>query len=758
MTHSDLVISLSDSAGCQGEKVGGKGEKLARLMASGFNVPAGFCLTVDAYRLFVREADIEAEIRVELGRKPLADMRWEEIWDTALRIRSAFLRSAIPDSISEALLHHLKRLNSQAPLAVRSSSGAEDSAGASFAGLHESIVDVSGFDQLTDAIRIVWASLWSDAALLYRKEMNLDPARSAMAAVIQEFRPGGPSGVAFTRDPRDTDLDQSIVEAVPGANSELVDGLLEPDRWIISRSSRQVIRFDQGARPDSKGKGPLVSADDLTHLYDRILAVESSFGWAADIEWTGRGPDLTILQARPITSGTAQSEDDRRQWYLSLRPKLNELKMLAARVSQDLLPRLEREAEEMAGRSADKADDRELAKIIKERLNAVKNWRRTYYDEFIPLAHGVRQLGIYYNNEVKPANPYEFMTLLGGQDLIAFRRNQLIDHLARTVRQDQDLKSALTDLLTQPDSTLPDNWRPTLEQVGNPGSMQEFLKSLDHLMTGFSQVSFEGETLAGHPEIYLSTVLQLSEKPPLAEQTTTRETDPVTTRDIENRLMNAVGSDRHEEARQVIELGRLSWKLRDDDNILIGRLESLLLEALNNAGQRLIARGCLDQYERLSDGAALILADALLYPPEEPLNLTDPDAAHPSPQKTDQLRPRQLVGQPAGPGFATGPARRVTGLDDLRQFRRGEVLICDAIQPTMTHVVPLAAAIVERRGGMLIHGAIIARELGIPCVNGVADAADLIATGEKVAVDGYLGIVTVGEPELDLEKKARTSN
>jgi pyruvate,water dikinase len=71
----------------------------------------------------------------------------------------------------------------------------------------------------------------------------------------------------------------------------------------------------------------------------------------------------------------------------------------------------------------------------------------------------------------------------------------------------------------------------------------------------------------------------------------------------------------------------------------------------------------------------------------------------------------------------------------------------------MTHLVPLAGAIVERRGGMLIHGAIIARELGVPCVNGVPRATELLRDGELVTVDGYLGIVTVGLPDFDLERE-----
>jgi len=76
-------------------------------------------------------------------------------------------------------------------------------------------------------------------------------------------------------------------------------------------------------------------------------------------------------------------------------------------------------------------------------------------------------------------------------------------------------------------------------------------------------------------------------------------------------------------------------------------------------------------------------------------------------------------------------------------FKAGEILVCDAIDPNMTFVVPLSAGIVERRGGMLIHGAIIAREYGLPCVTGVPDAVEFIRTGDIVTVDGYLGIVII---------------
>jgi pyruvate,water dikinase len=107
------------------------------------------------------------------------------------------------------------------------------------------------------------------------------------------------------------------------------------------------------------------------------------------------------------------------------------------------------------------------------------------------------------------------------------------------------------------------------------------------------------------------------------------------------------------------------------------------------------------------------------------------------------VRARQLIGQPAVKGLAAGPARVIREISEIRQFKSGEVLVCDAIDPNITFAVPLAAAIAERRGGMLIHGAIIAREYGIPCVTGIPDLTGKIETGDFVTVDGFLGIVTI---------------
>jgi pyruvate,water dikinase len=127
----------------------------------------------------------------------------------------------------------------------------------------------------------------------------------------------------------------------------------------------------------------------------------------------------------------------------------------------------------------------------------------------------------------------------------------------------------------------------------------------------------------------------------------------------------------------------------------------------------------------------------------------NPVAKRPKRQQTQkpEWEARQLKGQPAGKGLATGGARVVSGDADLFEFKKGEILVCDAVEPNMTFVVPLASAIVERRGGMLIHGAIIAREYGIPCVTGIPDATALIKTGDSVTVDGFLGLVIIEHRE-----------
>jgi pyruvate,water dikinase len=736
-SNRQWVIPLAEAADADEGLIGGKASKLAKLARADFRVPDGFCITAEAYEHFLSASNIASVIRMELGRKPFGSMRWEEIWDTALRIRNAFVSRPLPTPVRQAVSAATVELGINKAYAVRSSAPEEDSAARSFAGLHESVVGVVGVNAILDAIRVVWASLWSDAALLYRQELSLDPSHSCMAVLVQEMIDQDRSGVAFSRDPRDTKQDHAIVEAVPGPCSDLVDGLVDPDRWILKRSSGDVISWRPGQRNGEENQTPILDISDLQVLLQQLLRLESLFGWSPDMEWTGRGDHLTLLQARPITT-TIPESDDQRQWYLTLRPGRRRLSALAERVSNELIPQWEQLGESFAAEAIEGYDNTRLAQAIEERWAALQEWKQIYRDDFIPFAHGVRQLGTYYNDALQPQDPYEFVGLLKGERMVATQRNQALEKLAGELKANSPLFDVLRNAARQD----------ALEKAKTlPGGL-DFVRGFEELLNDYMDVAYGGQRLSDRPDLILESIMEMARS---SHRFRPQSADQVAI-DLQQRLLDAVSDANRKEALEVIRVGRLSWRLRDDDNVLIGRVESQLLRALDVAAGRLVASGRLDQSVTLSESASSVIAKALRDPLGGAVVLSNKhEKASTSPSASVEASPRQLIGQPAAPGLATGAVRIVRDTEGLRRFRTGDVLVCDAIQPAMTHLVPLACAIIERRGGMLIHGSIIARELGIPCVNGILDVVELLSDGDLVTVDGYLGIVTVGAPLFDLE-------
>jgi pyruvate,water dikinase len=744
------VIPLSETPQVDEGLIGSKASKLGQLAALGYKVPAGFCITINAYERFVERARLTDVIRMELGRKSLKDMRWEEIWDAALRIRSAFSSAPLPEEVADSIRTALEPLGAH-PLVVRSSAPGEDSAERSFAGLHESFLNITDTESALEAVRLVWSSLWSDAAILYRKELGLDPARSRMAVVVQQMIIEDRSGVAFGRDPRDLSLNREIIESVPGPCSGLVDGVVDPDRWILSRTSGEVIEYRPGSRGASEGELPLLGDQDLKGLHTVLGRIEGCFGWYPDVEWTGKASRLTILQARPITTGQIQ-KDDKREWYLTLRPTSPKLNELRERVVGELIPRLEREGERLAAEDLESLDDLKLADAVVQRRDLLEHWREIYWDDFIPFAHGVRQIAVYYNDAVHPKDPYEFVGLLQGEEMLATRRNRVLGELAKELAGSPSVRQDLENTISK---DAPLDFATLKEHLVTVGA-ESFAEKLEAFETEFMDLAFQGERLIERPDLIVSLILEMSKNPAPEGGHQQRTPQSNTKAELERRLLEAVGESRHQEALGFLEVGRLSWRLRDDDNLLLGRVESQLLRAIRTAAERLRRAGRLD-HNQPGEKHALVLASALRDASGGVLALEVPGPKQVEAKAESTETPRQLIGQPAAAGAATGLVRRVRGPDDIARFHAGEILVCDAIQPSMTHLVPLASAIVERRGGMLIHGAIIARELGIPCVNGVSRATEILHDGDLVTVDGHFGIVTVGAAEFELEQALNAS-
>lgn len=729
-----LLFELDEIRPGDAARVGGKNTALARMAAAGLPVPDTLCVGVEAYRRFVASTGLRERILLELNRKVFGEMRWEEIWDTALRIRSHFLRTPIPEALRAALAGPIQARFGADPVVVRSSAPREDAAGTSFAGLHDSFVNLRGVDAILEHIVRVWASLWTDRALLYRRELGLSPAGSVMGVAVQAIVAGEVSGVAFGVSP--TDPGRAVIEAVYGLNQGLVDGDVAPDAWILDRQNGAVVTHRPPGReramrpvpgpggegvvlvplsPEEKTRPPLSPAA-IAEVFRMLRAAEALFGAPQDMEWTVRGGRFYILQSRPVTTaGGGADGADNRAWYLSQHRSLDTLKRLSERIQGVLLPRMAEAAREMAGLDPASLSDRDLAAEIARREEIHEKWKRIYWDEFIPLAHGVRLFGQAYNEAVRPDDPFEFVDLLKGAEMLGMRRNRRMAEMAAMVRRDAGLARLLASGAAPPGGT--------------------FAEALDRFMEAFGLAAW-GDGVVQDRGGVIRMILSLAALPEPASGGAPAESRRPG--DLERAFLSRFAGEKRAWAEEVLAVGRESYRLRDDDNLYLGRIEGHLLSALAEGRRRVPAHGP----SRDAGGGRELLAVIRRLDAARDRQATGAalPAKVPAPPEPG-VQARQIVGQPAGPGLARGRARVVLGPEDLFAFQVGEILVCDAVDPNMTFLVPLASAVVERRGGMLIHGAIIAREYGLPCVTGVPDAVRSIATGDEVTVDGYLGIV-----------------
>jgi pyruvate,water dikinase len=515
------------------------------------------------------------------------------------------------------------------------------------------------------------------------------------------------------------------VESVHGLNQGLVDGTVEPDRWVVDRATGRVAAHTSAQRdrfvacgaagvqlavlPAALSGRPPLDGEEVHRVFQVAMEAEGLFGRPQDVEWTFRNGTLWVLQSRPITTAPGAQPEDKRAWYLTLRRSFDNLKALGEKIEKELIPAMIGEAARLAAVDLRQLGAEELAQAVKERAASVEHWTGVYWRDFIPFAHGVRLFGQVYNDAVRPADPYEFMDLLAATGMESIARNRMLEDLAAWLRRDAGLQERLRN-------------------GADPGSDTGFERLLGDFMARFGDLSCtvgEGSQCHQGPEAILRVVLEMAAHVPA----------------LARRFLERFQGDERTRAAELFDLARKSHQLRDDDNIHLGRIETHWQAAVDEAQRRLEERslggGDAGENELLRRALASWGARPGKAAPQSPA------------EGVFALRPRQLVGQPAGPGLGRGRARVLVNSADVNRFAYGEVLVCDAIDPNMTFLVPLAAALVERRGGMLIHGAIIAREYGLPCVTGVPDATSLIRTGDVVTVDGYLGIVTVTAGRTD---------
>ena len=296
--------------------VGGKGANLGEMTQAGLPVPSGFCITTSAYKRVAEEAHIESLID-ELAQTSANSI--DSLAALAREIRNRIEATAIPTGIANAVAVAYGQLGESAPVAVRSSATAEDLPGASFAGQQDTYLNLIGVDAVLAAVRRCWASLWTDRAVIYRAQNQIEQQSVQLAVVVQPIVPAEISGILFTADPVTGDRAVCLIDASYGLGEALVSGHVNADEYRLRKHTGELLEANirdktiavwplpgGGAqeRPVTEEQRHARVLDDalLAELVALANRVEAHYGAPQDIEWCIEKRQLYLVQARPITS------------------------------------------------------------------------------------------------------------------------------------------------------------------------------------------------------------------------------------------------------------------------------------------------------------------------------------------------------------------------------------------------------------------------------------------------------------------------
>ena len=303
------VLDLHEIGQAQVAVAGGKGAHLGELSRlETVRVPPGCVVTTDAFRRIMAEAPT---IEDQLDRLSLLEADEQEaIGPISAAIRRTIQGTAIPDDIASEIDRAIARMGSDAAYAVRSSATAEDSPTASFAGQHDSYLNVVGSRAILEHVSRCWASLFSDRAVSYRLRKGVDHRKVRMAVVVQRMVAPKAAGVLFTADPVSGNRKVAAVEATHGLAEALVSGLRNADVYRV-RDGRILSRAIIAQ--------PVLSDAEVVRLVELGRRIEAHFGRPQDIEWCLVDDDFQIVQSRPITTlfPIPKASDGENRVYLS---------------------------------------------------------------------------------------------------------------------------------------------------------------------------------------------------------------------------------------------------------------------------------------------------------------------------------------------------------------------------------------------------------------------------------------------------------
>jgi rifampicin phosphotransferase len=287
------VLGLEEIDKTQVALAGGKGANLGELSRiEGIRVPAGFCVTTDAFQRIMATVPWIDDQLDRLSR--LAPDAREAIRALSAAIRRTLEEASIPDDLAAAITRSVARLGGEAACAVRSSATAEDSPAASFAGQQDTYLNVVGPAAILQHVSRCWAALFTERAVTYRLRNGFGHRKVHMAVVVQRMVFPRAAGILFTADPVTSNRKIVSIEASFGLGEALVSGLVNGDVYKV-RDGEVVAKV-------KRQEQPALTDAEVVRLAALGRRIEEHFGQPQDIEWCLADDVFQIVQSRPITT------------------------------------------------------------------------------------------------------------------------------------------------------------------------------------------------------------------------------------------------------------------------------------------------------------------------------------------------------------------------------------------------------------------------------------------------------------------------
>lgn len=348
LTKSFSDISMQDVA-IVGGKNASMGEMMKHLSPLGINIPDGFATTAFAYWTFLDFNNLWEpleKLMMDLDRHQFRNLK-----ATGAAARKLILNAEIPDFIVKAINDEYFKLckNGPASVAVRSSATAEDMPYASFAGQHESFLNVKGEESVVDAVLHCYSSLYTDRAIKYREDNGIEHHKVALCACIQKMVRSdlASSGVGFTLEPESGFRDLVLISGTWGLGENIVQGSIEPDEYYIFKptleqgkqaiiqkrigSKQLTMKYSDGTgeivnlrTPDELRRQAVLTDAEVLQLARWAVLIEKHYKCPMDIEWAKDGLDgkLYMVQARPETVHSRKTGHEEFEYHLKEKGKV----------------------------------------------------------------------------------------------------------------------------------------------------------------------------------------------------------------------------------------------------------------------------------------------------------------------------------------------------------------------------------------------------------------------------------------------------